>query len=1579
MRNLALQGEVRHVLPAPKANHGGDGVQSSAKIIAVIPNTNDYHRHISPNNNGFDNHSFDVNDDGGVKQSSRRPPASFVVTSEGMVHALDGNDQLIWIVNLEKVVADSNDDDENNNEDDGGATMTVDEPNQRRSRWFYAASFLQESSPDHLTGGDYDGIMGMDLASGRGLHITCLSHAGYVVSVSIDETNALSSKGGNIEEGSECIGIFENGLECGGWSPDGEVLALVTFASGADEAGNASISFNGTEAKVPILMTMNTQYEILSEVRMDPCLFSLHSNDSVGHLPPNNISLCWRPDSSSLAVSTMDANFSHTALRRIRTYHRTTLQILSLSKEEDGSGRDVPNLLPVAPTWAPAGCSHYVGAVQSLRSLTMKSAGNRHVPIQVAFMEPNGLRHRECKIHNSLPAKTDKEDILCISFNLEGDLLAVASTVTRNDPASSSDQPYGKLQLYHRSNFHWYLKYELRFDGHHSTTPSSVISRIKFSDNDPYHITIALAREQDNVLEWREFTFRWESSTVQYRHSHQSPTSSSVLAVVIDGKTLNFTPLDKSIIPPPMYAASLALPAPVVGITSRPCFYNDVFVDGQIDFVIALSDSTIVLLHSGSEDKASLTPGFCPPSCFGLIDPFKISSLHETTDSGLTPIGTTLRDITIIDANEKFMALIASCCSPVTDANHQFLDYLIEMSVSFAPQDNTSDILITSVVPLDGRALRVVNWSDTAYSAGARGSALIELMDGSLLQYSLGGLVEPCSAGPLLEKCPWIAGIYDTRHFMGQSTASDVDSLLELDESSTHTVIGLSARGRLYSGERLLSSASSSFVISLQHMFLTHATIGSQPQLRFLPLSSLCVFDPLMGSDDQNVALDGYEPRSIERGARLVAMFPTKPIVIVQMPRGNLESISPRACLLPYIMTRIQNGDFHTALDIMRRQRVDMNLIVDFDPIGFLERGGAERVVDQIEKIDNINLFLSSLVDVDTTLWKYPVPSWIRAEKSTSTASNLRTEGKINAVCRKMRQVMLDVEKEGQTNCGRSVKEGHFLLPIISTFAKENPPKLEEALLLIVSSGSLCTTRKQKSVLLSETVQSSIQYLAFLADYELIFNTAIGMYDFDLAKAVARHSQMDPKVYLPMLKRWREMPEASARFEVDVKLKRYEFALRHLVASGTAENSPPDESFFTKCHAFIEEHNLHKLGLELFRNDIDSHRSVMISLGERLLKERKPTEALTIFLASNPKYLDGGKRASRACDDWRTYFACCAEDGEAIGSDHATVIAESISSKVGNMQEQRENYACAATILLDYAEDVSDAVDMLVSAHMWTEGRRVSYLHKRVDLVKKVVDASVSYARTCVQDLMERASTFETNNKRYEEVILIRREAIRDAGGQEGDDVQHDDSASMFSVQSASSNTSLRSSYSRTSMGSVGSVGSVTSVSTVISVGATSTFSFTGDVDNMKHKSKFNKIGRDKKKKKPQKKLGAAARRTKPGSEEELKEVIAALEHTCPDGHYVDVISETITFLLQSGKQSMSKLLFDTYNELELAVSQARAARLEKNIKLEEEHKQKMRKEGHSDFIRHSCENHVNDISCKPLPESIQVIFSILS
>ena len=43
------------------------------------------------------------------------------------------------------------------------------------------------------------------------------------------------------------------------------------------------------------------------------------------------------------------------------------------------------------------------------------------------------------------------------------------------------------------------------------------------------------------------------------------------------------------------------------------------------------------------------------------------------------------------------------------------------------------------------------------------------------------------------------------------------------------------------------------------------------------------------------------------------------------------------------------------------------------------------------------------------------------------------------------------------------------------------------------------------------------RYLAFFADMNALFDLALGMYDLDLTKAVARQSQKDPREYLPFL------------------------------------------------------------------------------------------------------------------------------------------------------------------------------------------------------------------------------------------------------------------------------------------------------------------------------------------------------------------------------------------------------------------------------------------------------------------------------
>ena len=1561
MKNLALQSETRHAFSLPTEE--ATNLSSTAKIVAVI-------RHDVTTSDGFHHDSFDHSDNGDAHEVSQQSaPAVFVLTSDGYLTALDGRDGFLWRVDLEKVVLDSQDDEEE------AADTTQSQSN--RSEWFYASKFSQENDANTDIA---DPIIHLNHTPS--MHLTCLSRGGHVVSVSIDETSSLFQKGEAVEMGSECIGSFENGLECGSWSPDGEVLALVTYAQ-EEEADEITTTTDTKEMEypTPILMTMNTHYEILSEVKLDPCY------------PSNTISMCWRPDSSSMALSTTDALPNTAAAaedykpqRRVRTFDRTTLHLLSLSKEEDGSGKEVPNLLSTPPTWASGGCSHYIGVVQSSRSITSKvNASRRPIGMQVAFLEPNGLRHRECKVHMTYDRTKEQEEIVAVEFNGEGDLLCVISLVTPLiEDGSTCVASYGKLQLYHRSNYHWYLKYEIRYNNE-GYLSGAVISKAEFAADDPYRIMVALDRrqvdgtEQSHALEWREYTFRWDSSTIYYRND-ETAKGSSVLAMSIDGKTLNMTPLDKAVVPPPMYAFSLEFPAPVVSVATRPDFVNETRGE-RMEFLVATSDGRVALLkYSGGKNGASLTPGFSPPTIMATVDlPNSLSD--DEADNSPTRGGMNLRDITIIDANESSFTIVAVSSPNAGSAKRERLDRLIEMKISWSITDSScsAEIAITAISLVhEARVLRLVNWLDTAHTEGARGGALLELSDGTLMQYSYGGVLESIDGGHLLEPCPWIVGMYDSHADATMSSSQMDTNPVHCEslhcESSTPLIVGLSSRYRLYCGERLISSAASSFGVSLEHRFLTHITLGSRPQMRFIPIATLTEFDPLMGSDE-NAALDGYEPRSVERGSRLVALFPHSPSVIIQMPRGNLESISPRALALPYVMMRIKGRDYRTAFDIMRRQRIDTNLIVDFDPEAFLERGGAEVFIEQIKRIDNINLFLSSLIDIDTTLWKYPVPSWLRPTNDVNRLlpQSIEVAAKVNKVCVKMREVMLMAEKDGRTQSGSIITEGHFLLPVLSTFAKEVPARLEDALTLIKSSASQVPQkqRKKTSILLSDHVQSYIQYLAFLADYELLFNTSIGMYDFELAKAVARQSQMDPKVYLPMLKRWRdELPECVARFEVDVKLKRYESALRHLVSSGENKDT---EKHLQECLKFIEEHKLHSLGLELFSQDSSFTCTIMASLGEFLISERKFEEALTVFLSSEPKNLGGAKRAAKACGDWRAYFSCCGELGESIDSDQVTTIAESITSKMGTPNQQKDQFASAARILLDYGQDVAYAMDMFISGRMWFEGTRISRLHDRPDLAKKCVDAAASYTNTCIEDLAERASTFETANDKYSEVIVLRREAIKEAE-ETGISDQHDDSASMFSMQSTASNSSLR------STASAGSIGSVGSISTVISVGTKTGFQFTGDRDTtFKHKSKFNKIGRDQKKKK-KKKAGPAARRMKPGSEEHLKELVMTLTNTCPDEHYLANISETINFLMQSGKRSLARVFFDAYHELEDAVRKSQAARLESDRVARQEKESIARKEGliYED-IRHPCEKEINEVQCKPLPPFIENMMSYLT
>jgi elongator complex protein 1 len=90
-----------------------------------------------------------------------------------------------------------------------------------------------------------------------------------------------------------------------------------------------------------------------------------------------------------------------------------------------------------------------------------------------------------------------------------------------------------------------------------------------------------------------------------------------------------------------------------------------------------------------------------------------------------------------------------------------------------------------------------------------------------------------------------------------------------------------------------------------------------------------------------------------------VTAMPTTLNLVLQMPRGNLETIYPRAMVLAGIRQLVDDKNYRKAFTHCRTQRVDMNILYDHNPAQFLDN--VQLFIDQVKKVTYIDLFLSSL------------------------------------------------------------------------------------------------------------------------------------------------------------------------------------------------------------------------------------------------------------------------------------------------------------------------------------------------------------------------------------------------------------------------------------------------------------------------------------------------------------------------------------------------------------------------------------------------------------------------------------------
>jgi elongator complex protein 1 len=99
------------------------------------------------------------------------------------------------------------------------------------------------------------------------------------------------------------------------------------------------------------------------------------------------------------------------------------------------------------------------------------------VLLKVIFFELNGLRHREFKPDGVNPLI---HTIEFIRWNTESNLVALAVNADSRQPP---DQAESRVQLWHRCNYHWYLKHEVIVSGS--------VTQLLFDPESPYRLYMA--------------------------------------------------------------------------------------------------------------------------------------------------------------------------------------------------------------------------------------------------------------------------------------------------------------------------------------------------------------------------------------------------------------------------------------------------------------------------------------------------------------------------------------------------------------------------------------------------------------------------------------------------------------------------------------------------------------------------------------------------------------------------------------------------------------------------------------------------------------------------------------------------------------------------------------------------------------------------------------------------------------------------------------------------------------------------------------------------------------------------------
>lgn len=1157
------------------------------------------------------------------------------------------------------------------------------------------------------------------------------------------------------------VGTIEQGITAAAWSPDDELMVIVT-----SETPENKSSTGRREGEKVLLMTRD--FEVLSEVSLRTDSFGEDEAVDVGwgskatqfhgsegkataaaaaaaaaaakeskidtrgpRLPDDDgrPRISWRGDGAFFAISSLEPFLDETMTepswhRIIRIYSRTG----ALSATSDPSVRGISQTLAFRPIGNLIASTQRFGPSDVEGQMWSQGRKGRH---DVVFFERNGLRHGEFSLREESASQPEGTQIGWnesqkegpwtrmhyvreLAWNADGTALAV--WLTRVTSADQGDAPHDVVQIYTTGNYHWYLKQEFV-----ASTSNSNVEQVKWHSEDPLQLLVA---HTDRV---EQCSFALETVTSSGR-----PPLDVACVAVADGAAVLLTPFRMQNVPPPM--SSLSLLTPPAGSSMKASSAQAVTVPCHT----AWSQ-----LPGKTADDAVGIKASVFQNGYVQVWRFEWGVVGGKLQVGGKPV-----------AQPELIATVQ--LSGETAYAHQIA--VAGWSASSLKDGETCKISVAVLSSEEQGA--VVDRIDLVQ---AKNADSIEVSSPESIQmpgYGKRRLVsDPFVPSSITSPSFYIEGEDGAVHVLADSEpklltkierfCNDLRILASGKAGQHSKVIGLASNGRLLAESQVIAKDATSFI--LVGVFLVWT--NTSHEARFLPLTSL------QWTASSN---DGREPgntseavdlgRRVERGSRIVTAVPSAMSLILQMPRGNLETIYPRPLVLEVVRRNIDAKRYGAAFRICRTHRMDVNILYDHDPESFM--ANVATFVQQVADVDYLNLFLSGLRDEDvtTTLYK-PLTAQIAPVAGTSSDTAGSKAGKVNKVCDAIRA---ELEK---------LDSRKYIQSILTTHVRKVPADYEAGL-------SLLLRLKQED---PETTEEAVKYIIFLADADKLFDVALGMYDFTLTLMVAQHAKRkDPREYLPFLRELRTLsPPEYQKFRIDDHLGRHAKALSWLIKSGADHHR--------EASSYVDKHKLYHEALELYGNEGGSRlRDAYELFGEYLLTRRKFDDAGAAFqLAGKPrKALDAYRSSTNWAEAIRLAFV------EKLPASEIVAMAKSIVDEL----ETSRRYIEAARVCLEYVRDVEQAVTLLCRGSDFSEARRILTTYNRLDLIEVTLHPLlIESANTLLEDVSEMDDQLTRQLGRIKE-LREKRAAIQAEGGlYNGGELENDPALDNLDIMSDTS------------------------------------------------------------------------------------------------------------------------------------------------------------------------------------------------